>query len=171
MTKALLLVARNLRARQAAVTDPGVGVRPRIATRHPAKVLAVVDDEVGDRELVRVENEWRHAEGDDVEPEVDQMRHPEGEGDIEQEDEGAHAEVDGWPGEPRVEDGEGQTRRSETTTSCNVTRTTVGQVAENGLRVDLGGEDLEHERRRQELFAQTRNRTTRATFRQLCNKV
>jgi hypothetical protein len=48
-------------------------VRARVTTRHPAKELAVVDDEVGVRELVGVEEEGRNAQTNDGDPEVDQV--------------------------------------------------------------------------------------------------
>lgn len=40
-------------------------MRARVAARHPAEVLAVVDDKVAEGELVRVEEEGCDAEGED----------------------------------------------------------------------------------------------------------
>ena len=48
----------------------------RVASRHPAQEFAIVDDEVGEQELMRVEQEWSDTEGHDGNPEVDEMRHP-----------------------------------------------------------------------------------------------
>ena len=65
MAHLLLLEPGDLGPREAAVTDPRVGVRARVAARHPAEVLAVVDDKVAEGELVRVEEEGCDAEGED----------------------------------------------------------------------------------------------------------
>lgn len=71
---ALLLEAGDLGPRETAVPDPRVGVRARVAAAHPTEELAVVDDKVAERELVRVEEERRDAQGDDRDPEVDDCR-------------------------------------------------------------------------------------------------
>lgn len=71
MADALLLESGDLSPRETAVSDPRVGVSPRVTARHPAEELAIVDDEVAEGELVRVEDEGRDAEGEDRDPEVD----------------------------------------------------------------------------------------------------
>lgn len=65
------LVTGNLGPRQSAVTDPRVGMSPRVTSGHPAKIFSVVDDEVTEGELMRVEEEGGDAEGHNREPEVD----------------------------------------------------------------------------------------------------
>ena len=59
VSQPLLLVPRDHRARETTVADPRVRVRARVAAVHPPQELAVVDDEVGEGELVRVEEEGR----------------------------------------------------------------------------------------------------------------
>lgn len=56
---------------------------------------------------MRVEDEGRDAEGEDADPEVDEMWDPERHGDIQQDEERPHAEVDAGSGESRVQDAEG----------------------------------------------------------------
>lgn len=68
---ALLLETGDFGPRESAVSDPRVGVGARVAAAHPAQELAVVDDEVAERELVRIEEERRDAQRDDRDPEVD----------------------------------------------------------------------------------------------------
>lgn len=70
MANLLLLESGDLGARKTAVSDPRVGVRPRVSSRHPSEVLAVVNDEVAERELVRVEEEGSDAQGENRDPEV-----------------------------------------------------------------------------------------------------
>ncbi len=55
VTKTLLLVTGDLGSAETAVSDPRVGVASAVTARHPAKELAVVDDEIRGGELVRVE--------------------------------------------------------------------------------------------------------------------
>jgi len=51
-----------------------------IAARHPAKEFAIIDDEIGEGELVRVEEERSDAEREDCEPEVDEEWRPDRQG-------------------------------------------------------------------------------------------
>ena len=57
VTNLLLLETGNLGTRETAVTDPRVGVSSRVSSRHPTKVFSVVDNEISEGELVRVEEE------------------------------------------------------------------------------------------------------------------
>jgi hypothetical protein len=59
-------------------------VRSRVSSRHPSQELSIVDDEIGKRELMRVEQEWRDAQTDDGDPKVDNVRHKHTEGDVQQ---------------------------------------------------------------------------------------
>ena len=51
-------------------------MRQGVTTRHPAKEFAIVNDEVSEGELVRVEEERSDAEREDCEPEVDEEWRP-----------------------------------------------------------------------------------------------
>ena len=115
----------------------------------------VVDDEVGEDELMRVEQERRNAERKDGDPEVNDPWRPNRQSHVEQHDERAHAEVDTRACETREQDAEADATGGEPTTGSDVTRTTEGQVAEYGVRLDLGGENLEDGRQRHELLEQT----------------
>lgn len=48
---------------------------------------------------MRVEQEWSDAKTGDGDPEVDDVWDPHAQGDVQQEREGSHTEVDGWAGE------------------------------------------------------------------------
>ena len=65
VSQLLLLVTRNHRPRQTAVSVPTAGLRARVPARHPPEELAVVDDEVGEGELMWVEQEGRDAKRQD----------------------------------------------------------------------------------------------------------
>lgn len=81
-------------------------MRSRVATRHPSKEFTIVDDEVGERELMRVEQEGCDDERHNTDPEVDEMGHPNCHRDVDEYQECAHAEVDAGTGESRVQDAE-----------------------------------------------------------------
>lgn len=51
-----------------------------ITTGHPAKEFAIIDDEVGEGELVGVEEEWSDTKCEDCEPEVDEEWRPDRKG-------------------------------------------------------------------------------------------
>ncbi len=93
-----------------------------------------------------VEQERSDTKSDDRNPEVDQVWRPQGQGDIKQHDQRSHAEVDARTGEPRKQDVEIYPASGKTTSSSNVTRPTESQITQDGMGVDLGGEDLEHGR-------------------------
>ena len=143
MTQFLLLVTGNHRPGKSAVTVPTAGLRPRIAARHPTKEFPIVNDEVGERELMRIEQERRDAKRKNGEPEVDQMGNPNGQRDIEQDEEVSEAHVDAGSSKAGVENAEIDASRSETTTSGDISGTTKGQIAEDRVGVDLGGENFE----------------------------
>lgn len=146
MAESFLLVTGDHRPRETAVTDPGVGVRSRVTAGHPAKVLAVIDDEVGERELMRVENEGSDREREHGDPEIDQVRHPDGHGHEEQRQERPHAEIDTRSGETRVESAKVHAGRREASTGGDVPSTTKGQVAQDRMSVDLSRENFENGR-------------------------
>jgi hypothetical protein len=57
-------------------------VRPRVTSGHPPQELSIINDEIGVRELMRVEQEWRYTKTDDGDPEIDQVRDPDRHGDV-----------------------------------------------------------------------------------------
>ena len=168
MPEFLLLVTGDHRPRESAVTVPTARFMARVTTRHPPQELPVVDDEVRKVELMGVEDERRDTERHDGEPEVDEVRRPDGHRSVEEHQDVPHAHVDTWSSEPRVEDGEGQTSRRETTTRRNVPGTTECQVALDRLRVDLRREDFEDRRQRQEVLPKTHKRLASTTLKQFC---
>ena len=117
---------------------------------------------------MRVEQERRNAERKDGDPEVNDPWRPNRQSHVEQHDERAHAEVDTRACETRVQDGERDTRRRETTPSSNVPCTTEGQVRDDGVGRDLGGEDLERRRQRAEVFGETNESLRRTTLNEFC---
>ena len=149
-------------------------MRATVAARHPAQELPVwrvstsplkgeierenvpvVHNEVCKRKLMRVEQERRDAHREDGYPEVRDPSRPDRQRHVEQHDERAHAEVDTRACETREQDAEADATGGEPTTGSDVTRTTEGQVAEYGVRLDLGGENFEDGRQRHELLEQT----------------
>lgn len=115
-----------------------------------------------------IEQEWRNAQCEDGYPEVDDPWYPYRQRHIQQEDQSPHPEVYAGSGEPRVKNTKGNPSCCETTTSGNVPGTTKGQVAKNGVGVDLGGENLKEQRSRQELFAQSDESTPSTSLSEFC---
>ena len=77
---------------------------------------------------MRVENERCEAETERRNPEIDQMRYRQRHCHVEQHDQRPHTKVDTWASKTRVQCAEIDTGRCETTTSCNIPSTTVGQI-------------------------------------------
>ena len=119
------------------------------------KCSPVVDDEVREHELMRVEQEWRNAQREDGDPEVQQVGCPQRQRYKQQHEHRPHAEVDTWASETREEDVEVDACCRKATSGRNVTSTTESEIAQNRVGVDLGGEDLEDGRKRAELLSQT----------------
>lgn len=142
----------------------------RVAARHPAEELAVVDDEVRERELVRVEDERRQAQGERRDPEVDEPVGPERRRDVEHAQCEPEAHVDGRPGEARVEDRERVARRREAAAGGDVARAAERQVGQDRLGVDLGREDFEHGRHRAEMLAEADQGLAGAALGELCER-
>ena len=72
-TQPLPLESSNPCPTQSAISNPTIGVCPRVTSRHPSQELAVVDNEIGKRELMRVEQEWRNTKTENGDPEVDDV--------------------------------------------------------------------------------------------------
>ena len=77
---------------------------PRVASGHPPQELSVVDDEIAEGELVRVEKEGSDAKTEHGDPEVDQMWHPDRQSDIQEEDKRSYTKVDRRSGKSRAVD-------------------------------------------------------------------
>lgn len=95
------------------------------------------------------------------------MPDPEGQGDVEEQEERPKSEVDARSGEARVEDRERDARRREASAGGDVPRASERQVAEDRVRRDLGAEDLEHGRERQEVFPEADQRAHDSALREL----
>ena len=87
-----------------------------------------------------IEEEGSNAQGQNGNPEVDEMGNPNGEGDVQQHDQGSHSEINAGPGESRIENAKRDTRGGESSTSRNITGSTECQVGEDGVCVNLSGE-------------------------------
>ena len=94
--------------------------------------LPIIDDEVGEDKLVRIEPEGRNAQREGGHPEVDEVRCPQRQRHVKQHDEGSHAKVDTWPGESGEQNTEVDSRGSETTSCSDVTSASECQIAEIG---------------------------------------
>ena len=114
--------------------------------------IPVINDEVRERELMRVEEERRDAECQSCRPEVDQVRDPKRQRHIQQHDQRAHSEVDTRTSETRVEREELHARSRETTASRDVPCATVGEISQDGMTIDLRRKDFEDRRERQEVL-------------------
>ena len=57
--QSLSLETGNLRSGQSTIPDPRIRMCSRITPRHPSQEFSIIDDKVGKRELMRVEEEWR----------------------------------------------------------------------------------------------------------------
>lgn len=112
-------------------------MRPRVTSRHPAEELAIVDDEIGECELMGIEHKRCDTESHDSDPEVDQMRHPNGQGRIQKQEESTHAKVDTRASESRIEETERYSGCGETSSCGDISSTTKSQVGQNGVGVDL----------------------------------
>lgn len=83
-TEPLSLETGNSSPRQPTVSDPRVGVGSTVTSRHPSKELSVINDKVGERELMRVEQEWSDTKTKNGDPEVDDVGDKDRHGDVEQ---------------------------------------------------------------------------------------
>jgi hypothetical protein len=93
-TKPLSLETGNSGPRQSTVTDPTVGMGSAVTSRHPSEELSVINDKVGEGELMGVEEEWSDTETENGNPEVDNVRDKDRHGDVEQENQCSDTEVD-----------------------------------------------------------------------------
>lgn len=125
VTESLALETSKTGTGQTNEANPGRGVSLGVATRQPAEELAVVDEEVGPRELVRVEDEGRDAEGEQRDPEPEEPVSPGSQCSEKQDQQATSTPVDGGTGESREEDTEGHAGSRETTSSTDVAGTTV----------------------------------------------
>lgn len=96
---------------------------------------------------MRVEHEWSYTQGEHGYPEVDQVGNPDGQADIEKNDQVSHAHVNAGSCKSGVQDAEIESSGGKTTSCCDVSCSTESQIAQNRLRVDLGGEHLKDGRK------------------------
>ena len=73
-----------------------------VTSRHPSKELSVVNDEVGEGELMRVEQEWGDTKTKDGNPEVDDVRDEYRHSDVKQEHQSSDTKIDRGAGESRA---------------------------------------------------------------------
>lgn len=83
----------------------------------------VINDKVGEDELMWVEQERRNTKRKNRDPEVDEVRSPERQRHVEQHYQRPHPEIYTWPSKPREQNAEVNSRRCKTTPSSNVTCT------------------------------------------------
>lgn len=102
---------------------------------------------------MRVIQERRDTKRQNRNPEINQIPRPERQRHIEQHQQRPHPEVDARSRETRIEDGERDPGRRESTAGGDVSSPAEGQVVQDGVRVDLGGEDFEDGGEGRELFA------------------
>ena len=73
-----------------------------VTSRHPSEELSVINDKVGERELMGVEQEGSDTKTKDGNPEVDDMRDKYRHGNVEQEDQSSDTKVDRGASESRA---------------------------------------------------------------------
>lgn len=125
VAESLALETSKTSTRETNEADPGCRVCLSVATGQPTEELAVVDEEVGPRELVRVEDEWRNAEGEEGDPEPKKPVAPCRQCSKEQDQQATSTPVDRGSSESREEYTEGHASSRETTSSTDVAGTTV----------------------------------------------
>jgi len=73
-----------------------------VTSRHPSEELSVINDEIGERELMGIEQEWSDTKTKDGDPEVDNVRDEYRHGDVKQEDQSSNTKVDRGASESRA---------------------------------------------------------------------
>ena len=73
-----------------------------VTSRHPSEELSVIDDKVGERELMGVEQEGSDTKTKDGNPEVNDVRDEYRHGDVEQEHQRSNTKVDRGASESRA---------------------------------------------------------------------
>ena len=73
-----------------------------VTSRHPSEELSVIDDKVGERELMGVEQEGSDTKTKDGNPKVNDMRDEYRHGDVKQEDQSSNTKVDRGASESRA---------------------------------------------------------------------
>ena len=117
---------------------------------------------------MRIEQERSDTQGQDGEPEINEIRRPHCHRDIEQANQRSHAQVNAGSSKTGKQDAEGDTSSREASSCSNVSRSTKRQVADNGMSVDLRREDLEDRREGRKLFPKSNDRSPGTTFHQFC---
>lgn len=107
--------------------------------------LPIINDEIGEHKLMRIEQERCNTQREDGDPEIDEVGCPERQGHIEKHDQCPHPQINAGPSEARKERAEVDSGGREATTGCDIPSTTEGQIAKNRMGIDLRSEDLEDE--------------------------
>lgn len=105
---------------------------------------------------MRIEHERRDAERKYGEPEIDEMGYPDRYRRVKQDKEVTHAHVDGWSCEAGIEDAEGYACCGKTSTGSDISCASESEIAQNGIGVNLGRENFEYERKRKEMFSESK---------------
>ena len=93
-----------------------------------------------------IEDERRDTQRQSRRPEINQVRDPQRQSDIQQHDQRAHSKVYTWSGETRVEGEELHTSGCKSTSSGDVTSATIREVSQDRMTVNLSREDFENRR-------------------------
>jgi hypothetical protein len=73
-----------------------------VTSRHPSEELSVINDKVGERELMGVEQEGSDTKTKDGNPEVNDVRDEYRHGNVEQENQSSNTEIDRGASESRA---------------------------------------------------------------------
>jgi hypothetical protein len=93
-----------------------------------------------------IEHKWGETQRENGDPKVDEERCPQRTCYVKEHDQSPHTNVDAGPGEPRQESAEADTSSREATAGRDVSSTSKGQVAQDGVSVNLGGENFKDQR-------------------------
>jgi hypothetical protein len=119
---------------------------------------------------MRIKDERRQTQRERRDPKIDHMRNPQRDRHIQQHNQRAHAQVDARTRKAREERAKVRARRREPTAGRDVPRTAVVEIADDGVALDLGGEDLEDGGEGAELFRETEDGADCTAFDEFCKK-
>lgn len=92
---------------------------------------------------MRIKPEGRDAKRHGGDPKIDQVWRPQGQRDIKQHDQRPHSQIYARTRKAREKDAEVNSCCCKTTTGCNVSSATEGQVTQDGVGINLRREDFE----------------------------
>lgn len=105
---------------------------------------------------MRIEHERRYTKRKYGEPEIDEMRYPDCYRSVKQDEEVTHAHVDGWSREAGVENAKGYSCCGETSTGSDISRASEGEIAQDGIGINLSRENFEYGRKRKKMFPESK---------------